>query len=47
MINHDPFFQTRVDGCRSDAAGDLPNFVTVDFYDIGDVLSVVDTLNGV
>lgn len=47
MINHDPFFQTRVDGCRADAAGDLPNFVTVDFYDIGDVLTVVDALNGV
>ncbi len=46
LINHDPFFQTRVDGCRADASGDLPNFVTVDFYDIGDVLHVVDTLNG-
>jgi hypothetical protein len=47
MINHDPFFQMRVDGCRTDASGDLPNFVTVDFYDIGDVLNVVDALNGV
>lgn len=47
MINHDPFFQSRVDGCRTDAAGDLPNFVTVDFYDIGDLLLVVDALNGV
>lgn len=47
MINHDPFFTERVSGCRADAGGDLPNFVTVDFYDLGDVLSVVDALNGV
>jgi hypothetical protein len=47
MINHDPFFTERVAGCRADADGDLPNFVTVDFHDIGDVLSVVDGLNGV
>lgn len=47
MINHDPFFTDRVATCRTDAGGDLPNFVTVDFYDIGDVLSVVDALNGV
>ena len=29
------------------AFGRVPNFVTVDFYSLGDVLSVVDTLNGV
>lgn len=46
MVNHDPFFTERVGGCRTDAGGDLPNFVTVDFYDIGDVFSVVDALNG-
>lgn len=46
MINHDPFFADRVAACRTDAGGDLPNFVTVDFYDIGDVFSVVDALNG-
>jgi hypothetical protein len=46
MINHDPFFTSRVEGCRTDAGGDLPNFVTVDFYDLGDVLQVVDALNG-
>lgn len=45
-INHDPFFTERVAGCRADAGGDLPNFVTVDFYDLGDVRSVVDALNG-
>jgi len=46
MIGHDPFFSDRVRSCRDDAGGDLPNFVTVDFYDIGDVASVVDALNG-
>jgi len=46
-INHDPFFSERVDGCRMVAGGDLPNFVTVDFYDLGDVIAVVDALNGV
>ncbi len=45
MVNHDPFFTERVARCREDASGDLPNFVTVDFYDLGDVLSVVDALN--
>ena len=25
----------------------FPNFVTVDFYDVGDVFRVVDVLNGV
>ncbi len=46
-INHDPFFGARVDECRTEAGGDLPSFVTVDFYDLGDVLAVVDALNGV
>jgi hypothetical protein len=36
-----------VSGCRDDASGDLPHFVTVDFYDLGHVLSVIDALNGV
>jgi hypothetical protein len=46
MINHDPFFTERVAACRGQAGGDLPNFVTVDFYDLGDVFAVVDGLNG-
>ena len=46
MINHDPLFQGRVASCRADAGGDLPNFVTVDFYEIGDGRAVVDRLNG-
>jgi len=28
------------------ASGRLPNFITVDYYEIGGVLSVVDRLNG-
>jgi hypothetical protein len=46
MINHDPFFTERITACRADAGDDLPNFVTVDFYDIGDVVSIVESLNG-
>ncbi len=47
LINHAPLFGDRVEACRAEAGGDLPNFVTVDFYDIGDGLAVVDALNGV
>ncbi len=45
QINYDPFFidKARECGARWER---LPNFVTVDFYDIGDVLAVVDALNG-
>ncbi|MCZ7677486.1 MAG: hypothetical protein M5U28_01395 [Sandaracinaceae bacterium] len=45
MINHDPFFLDRVRRCQTET-GQLPNFITVDFYDIGDLFSVVDTMNG-
>jgi hypothetical protein len=45
MINFDPLFIDRAEQCR-DESGQLPNFVTVDFYDIGDVFHVVDALNG-
>ncbi|MEW6268272.1 MAG: PI-PLC domain-containing protein [Thermodesulfobacteriota bacterium] len=45
QINHDPLFIERARECQ--AANDaLPNFVTVDFYDIGNVFSVVAELNG-
>ena len=46
MVNHDPFFIEHVRRCEAEA-GQLPNFVTVDFYEIGDVFRVVDSLNGV
>jgi hypothetical protein len=46
MVNHDPFFVERALQCQAES-GFLPNFVTVDFHDIGDVFDVVDVLNGV
>jgi hypothetical protein len=45
QINHDPLFLNRALQCQ-DERNRLPNFVTVDFYDIGDVFPVVDALNG-
>lgn len=45
MVNHNPFFVDRAEQCR-DESGDLPNFVTVDFENIGDVYDVVRSLNG-
>ncbi len=45
MVNHDPFFIDRVRQCQTET-GQLPNFITVDFYDVGDLFSVVETMNG-
>lgn len=45
QINHAPFFSDRLAACRADAGGDLPNFVTVDFYDVGDLLPIIEALN--
>jgi hypothetical protein len=45
LVNHDPFFLARALECEA-FYGRIPNFVTVDFYEIGDVLRVVDALNG-
>ena len=45
-INHNPFLQKRVDECHK-ASRRMPNFVTVDFYERGDVIAVVDELNGI
>lgn len=44
QVNHDPLLGQRVDRCRSQS-GQLPNFITVDFYSIGDLMAVVDKLN--
>lgn len=46
MVNHNPEFGARVDACMTDT-GDFPNFITVDFYEIGDTLAITDRLNGV
>lgn len=44
-INYDPFFGERVQDC-TDQWGRPPSFVAVDFYDIGDLFTVVSTANG-
>jgi hypothetical protein len=45
MVNHNPLFIDRAEQCQTES-GRLPNFVAVDFYDIGDLFDVVDSLNG-
>jgi len=45
QVNFNPFLGRRAFRCQAET-GRLPNFVTVDFYSIGDVLEVVDQLNG-
>jgi hypothetical protein len=45
MVNYDPLFLERAQQCQEEGDA-LPNFVAVDFYDIGDLFGVVDTLNG-
>lgn len=45
LINFDPFFMNRARQCESENDR-LPNFVTVDFYELGDTNRVVRTLNG-
>lgn len=45
MVNHNPFFLDRAEQCQAESS-DLPNFVTVDFEDIGDLYEVVRSLNG-
>lgn len=44
QVNHNPFFGDRAEQCQA-ASSDLPNFVTVDFENIGDVYAVVRSLN--
>lgn len=45
-INFNPFFLERVQKCQKQEK-QLPNFIMVDFYSVGDLLKVVNTLNGV
>lgn len=44
QINHNPFFLTRAVQCWAERAH-MPNFITVDFYDIGNTIDVVDEIN--
>jgi len=46
MANSNPFMEDRINICRSET-GKFPNFITVDFYDIGDGMENVNTLNQV
>lgn len=45
MVNHDPFLLDRARRCQSQFM-QLPNFVTVDFYEVGDLFPAVRALNG-
>jgi hypothetical protein len=45
QVNHNPLFLDRARQCQKET-GKLPNFVTVDFYGIGDLFDVVKSLNG-
>ena len=44
QVNGFDFLHPRAAGCF-DETGQMPNFITVDFYSIGDVMAVVDRLN--
>lgn len=44
LVNFEPTFSQRVRECW-DFQGQVPNFVTVDYYELGDVLRVVDLFN--
>ncbi len=46
IANANPYFLERAERCRKET-GSLPNFVIVDFYFIGDVFDVVDSLSGI
>jgi hypothetical protein len=43
-VNANPFFITRAQNCQNQT-NKFPNFVTVDYYELGDGLTVVDELN--
>lgn len=45
-VNANPFFINRALDCQTQT-NKFPNFVTVDYYELGDGLDVVDHLNGV
>ena len=44
QVNSNPYFLNRVYDCASEK-DKFPNFITVDFYDVGDCLEVVNILN--
>jgi hypothetical protein len=44
-VNHNPLLLDRARACQTET-GFLPNFVALDFVDVGDLLPTVDALNG-
>lgn len=44
LVNHEPYFGNRARECWR-FQGQIPNFPTVDFYEIGDLISVTRSLN--
>ncbi len=46
VVNANPFLLDRARQCMNES-GALPNFVTVDFYSVGDLFDAVDALNNV
>lgn len=45
QVNHNPLLLARLKQCQNEM-NQLPNFVAVDYYDIGDLLGAVATMNG-
>jgi hypothetical protein len=45
MVNYNPFLLDRLQHCQG-ATGRLPNFVMVNYYEVGDLFADVDVLNG-
>lgn len=46
IVNELSFFYDRVHGCQLEKQK-FPNFPTIDFYELGQTLAVIDSLNGV
>jgi hypothetical protein len=46
VVNANPLLMDRLTQCQ-DATGRFPNFIGVDFYHIGDVMTTINALNGV
>lgn len=46
IVNEFSFFYNRVMQCQTEKQK-LPNFLTVDFYELGEVFAVADSINGV
>ena len=45
IANPESVLRPRIDECEA-ATGDFVNWVAVDFYDVGDVVGVVEEQNG-